>query len=146
MLGYAEDHFHETYRIYNLKTHKIILSRDVKWDDWTKPTPSKDVDLFDNPPGMDTEEEDSDEEQEEQRDNTLRPAVISDDKREEPEVGRMEFGEIGQGATTKEQQQSPQDRVAHEEQEQDKEPVVEEDPQQKKMASNEVVKVRKTTA
>ena len=37
MLGYAKNHSPDTYRLLNIKTKKIICSRDVTWDDWVRP-------------------------------------------------------------------------------------------------------------
>ena len=36
-VGYAENHAPDTYRLLKTKTSKIILSRDIKWNDWSKP-------------------------------------------------------------------------------------------------------------
>jgi hypothetical protein len=33
-VGYAEDHSDHTYRFFNPKTQKVILSHDVTWADW----------------------------------------------------------------------------------------------------------------
>jgi hypothetical protein len=33
-VGYALNHSAHTYRFYNTQTNHVILSRDVKWDDW----------------------------------------------------------------------------------------------------------------
>jgi hypothetical protein len=33
-VGYAFNHSAHTYRVYNPKTRHIILSRDVRWDNW----------------------------------------------------------------------------------------------------------------
>jgi len=43
-VGYAnDDHSSDTYRIYNLATNKIILTRDVRWADWQRVDPEKSV-------------------------------------------------------------------------------------------------------
>ncbi|CAM9438182.1 unnamed protein product, partial [Chrysoparadoxa australica] len=33
MVGYAKDHAGETYRMYNPRTQRVILSRDIRWDE-----------------------------------------------------------------------------------------------------------------
>jgi len=33
-LGYAENHSGDTYRVYNLSTKRVMLTRDVKWMEW----------------------------------------------------------------------------------------------------------------
>ena len=35
MIGYAKGHSGDTYRMYNPITKKVIMSRDIKWADWT---------------------------------------------------------------------------------------------------------------
>ena len=42
MIGYAGDHAGDTYRMYNPTTNRVIMTRDIKWDDWNSPLPSKD--------------------------------------------------------------------------------------------------------
>ncbi len=42
MIGYAKDHARDTYRMYNPVTRKVILSRDIKLDDWNAPVVSED--------------------------------------------------------------------------------------------------------
>jgi hypothetical protein len=34
MVGYAEDHNHDTYQMFASSTKEVILVRDVKWDEW----------------------------------------------------------------------------------------------------------------
>jgi hypothetical protein len=40
-VGYAFNHSAHTYRLYNPKTRHIILSRDVRWDDWNTKDPKQ---------------------------------------------------------------------------------------------------------
>ena len=34
MVGYANNHTRDTYKLYNPETKRVIMTRDVKWDDW----------------------------------------------------------------------------------------------------------------
>ena len=55
MVGYAEDHSPDTYRMFNPETKSIFLTRDVKWADWSRPDPISDLtQFFDRRPGVDT--------------------------------------------------------------------------------------------
>jgi hypothetical protein len=47
MLGYAKEHAGDTYRMYNPATKKIIMSRDIKWADWSPKSPSADNSVLD---------------------------------------------------------------------------------------------------
>jgi hypothetical protein len=40
-VGYAFNHSAHTYRLYNHKTRHIILSRDVRWDNWNLKDPKQ---------------------------------------------------------------------------------------------------------
>jgi hypothetical protein len=31
MIGYPKDHYHDTFRLFNLDTRKVVESRDVRW-------------------------------------------------------------------------------------------------------------------
>jgi hypothetical protein len=46
MVGYADNHSPDTYRMYNPETNQVILSRDVKWADWTPTDPSSTMQIF----------------------------------------------------------------------------------------------------
>jgi len=48
MLGYAEDHSGDTYRLYNPANDTVIMSRDVRWEDWHGlPHAAHDLRMFD---------------------------------------------------------------------------------------------------
>ena len=46
MVGYAKNHQAGTYRMYKVDTKAIVESRDVTWDEWTRPDPKRDVSIF----------------------------------------------------------------------------------------------------
>ena len=54
MVGYATNHSGDVYRMYNPRTRRIILTRDVKWADWTNKNPKDDMDLFSTYDSVDT--------------------------------------------------------------------------------------------
>ena len=39
MVGYAENHPSDCYRMFNPATNRVFISRDVTWSDWTSPAP-----------------------------------------------------------------------------------------------------------
>ena len=43
MIGYSMEHSSDTYRMFNPKTRKVFLSRDVVWSDWEPAQPSDDM-------------------------------------------------------------------------------------------------------
>jgi len=43
MIGYARDHTGDTYRMYNPVTRRVIQTREIRWDDWTTPTPANGI-------------------------------------------------------------------------------------------------------
>ena len=53
MVGYAQNHGAGTYRLYNPKTKRIIMSRDVKWMDFKSKTLETEFELFE--PGLKSE-------------------------------------------------------------------------------------------
>ena len=53
MVGYAQNHGAGTYRLYNRKTKRIIMSRDVKWMDFKSKTLETEFELFE--PGLKSE-------------------------------------------------------------------------------------------
>jgi hypothetical protein len=46
MVGYAEDHHHNTYPMLDSSTKEVILSRDVKWADWKRSDPAYSLQLI----------------------------------------------------------------------------------------------------
>ena len=48
MVGYAENHSNDTYVMYNPKTNKTLMSRDVTWADFHRPKPTDDMAIFTN--------------------------------------------------------------------------------------------------
>ena len=37
MVGYAKNNMRDTYKLYNTETKRVIITRDVKWEDWKIP-------------------------------------------------------------------------------------------------------------
>ena len=58
MIGYAKNHAADTYRLYNPDTKRIILSRDVRWEEWKRINPKKDIDIFNDPEPSGIDEDD----------------------------------------------------------------------------------------
>jgi hypothetical protein len=92
MVGYADNHSPDTYRMFDPSTNRIKSTRDVRWADWNRNKPEENLDLFDK----DKVEEDSPDENEEEAELKL------DDDDEDPdefptldesELGRNEAGE-----------------------------------------------------
>jgi hypothetical protein len=46
MVGYAEDHNHDTYTMSDSFTKEVILSRDVKWAEWKPSDPASSLPLL----------------------------------------------------------------------------------------------------
>jgi hypothetical protein len=46
LVGYADDHSPDTYRMYNPDTKQVILSRDVRWADWKHTDPYTELNVF----------------------------------------------------------------------------------------------------
>jgi hypothetical protein len=46
MVGYADDHSPDTYRMFNPDTNKVIPSRDVRWADWKRTDPYEELNVF----------------------------------------------------------------------------------------------------
>ena len=46
MVGYAEDHTPDTYRLHNPQTNEFIMSRDVSWASWNKTDPSENMEQY----------------------------------------------------------------------------------------------------
>ena len=34
MVGYSENHTRDTYKFYDPDTNRVIMTRDIKWDNW----------------------------------------------------------------------------------------------------------------
>ena len=34
MVGYAYNHTRDTYKLYNPETKRLIMTRDINWEDW----------------------------------------------------------------------------------------------------------------
>ena len=34
MVGYAENNTRDTYKLFNLETKRVIMTRDINWEDW----------------------------------------------------------------------------------------------------------------
>jgi hypothetical protein len=91
MVGYADNHSSDTYRVYDPETRKIRLTRDVKWAEWKRTDPSATMRIFEedethhrrNPVGI--SEEDSEDE-----DEPPGPVTIPPDEEKEDETGRKE--------------------------------------------------------
>jgi hypothetical protein len=41
VVGYADNHSPDVYRMYNPNTDTVILSRDVKWTNWERSDPTE---------------------------------------------------------------------------------------------------------
>ena len=54
MVGYAEDHSPDTYRIYNPETNRVILTRDVRWAEWKDTDPTEMMEIFQREPATRT--------------------------------------------------------------------------------------------
>ena len=39
MVGYADNHRRDTYKLYNHGTKRVVITRDVKWVDWEMTDP-----------------------------------------------------------------------------------------------------------
>ena len=47
MIGYADNHPEDTYRLYNPATGYVSLSRDVRWTDWNPLTQNDAMEHYD---------------------------------------------------------------------------------------------------
>ena len=55
MVGYADQHSPDTYQMYNPTTKSVILSRDIRWAEWTRIDPTNSLSQYlDQRPGIDT--------------------------------------------------------------------------------------------
>ena len=57
MIGYAKHHPADTYRLYDPQTRKVILSRDVAWEEWKRANPKRDLEVFNEDPTYGIEED-----------------------------------------------------------------------------------------
>ena len=46
MVGYADNHTRDTYKLYNTKTKRVIMKRDVKWAEWKMIDPEETMKMF----------------------------------------------------------------------------------------------------
>ena len=46
MVRYAGNHTRDTYKLYNLETKRVIMTIDVKWEDWKNTIPADTVKMF----------------------------------------------------------------------------------------------------
>ena len=46
MVGYADNHMRDTYKLYNPETKRVIITRDVKWVDWKMTDPADTLKMF----------------------------------------------------------------------------------------------------
>ena len=40
MIGYADNHTRDTYTLYNTDIKRVIMTRDVKWEEWKMKYPA----------------------------------------------------------------------------------------------------------
>ena len=45
MVGYASNHSADTYLMYNPRTRKVIMSRDIQWADFNRPLATDDLEI-----------------------------------------------------------------------------------------------------
>ena len=46
MVGYADSYTRDTYKFYNPKTKRVIMTRDVQWDNWNITDPAETLKVF----------------------------------------------------------------------------------------------------
>ena len=46
MVGYADNHTRDTYKLYKPETKRVIMTRDVKWADWKMNDSAKTLKMF----------------------------------------------------------------------------------------------------
>ena len=46
MVGYAENHTGDTYKLYNPETKRVIMKRDVNWVKWKMTDPAETMKMF----------------------------------------------------------------------------------------------------
>ena len=64
-VGYPRDHSGDAYKMYNPKTNKVYISRDITWADWKRPDPKRDLSFYNEnkeaqaiPAGVDNTDDD----------------------------------------------------------------------------------------
>ena len=43
---YADNHTRDTYKLYNPETKRVMITRDIKWDDWKNTDPAETLNIF----------------------------------------------------------------------------------------------------
>ena len=46
IVGYTENHTRYTYKLYNTEVKRVIMTRDVKWEDWKMADPTETLKMF----------------------------------------------------------------------------------------------------
>ena len=46
MVGYTDNHTRDTYKLYNPETKRVVMTRDVKWEDWKITNPAEILKMF----------------------------------------------------------------------------------------------------
>ena len=46
MVGYANNHTRETYKLYDPETKRVVMTRDVKWADWKMTNSAETLKMF----------------------------------------------------------------------------------------------------
>ena len=46
MVGYANNHTRDTYKLYNPETKRVIMTRDIKWADWKNTDATETLKMF----------------------------------------------------------------------------------------------------
>ena len=46
MVGYADKHMIDTYKLYNTEIKRVIMTRDVKWEEWKITYPGETLKMF----------------------------------------------------------------------------------------------------
>ena len=46
MIGYADNHTRDTYTLYNTDIKRVIMTRDVNWEEWKITYPAENLKMF----------------------------------------------------------------------------------------------------
>ena len=46
MVGYTDNHTKDTYKMCNSETKRVIMTKDIKFEDWKKFDPAKTLTMF----------------------------------------------------------------------------------------------------
>ena len=46
MVGYSENHTRDTYKLYNPETKRVVMTRDVKWENYKNTDPAETLKMF----------------------------------------------------------------------------------------------------